>query len=117
MKTTHAQTVTVDVASRLEMLEMVQTVLAHLSTLMAFDEYAAHYMSVAVRESVVYALNRGKKREEAQRVGIDVTMHPDALEIQVKDEGGGFDPVLMPKPVAEENLLKAYGRGIFFRRS
>jgi serine/threonine-protein kinase RsbW len=117
MKTTHAQTVTVDVASRLEMLEMVQTVLAHLSTLMGFDEDAAHYMSVAVRESVVNAMKHGNKSDEAKRVAIDFTMHPDALEIQVKDEGGGFDPALVPNPVAEENLLKAYGRGIFFMRS
>ena len=117
MKTTHAQTVTVDIASRLEMLEMVQTVLGHLSTLMGFDEDAAHYMSVAVRESVVNAMKHGNKSDEAKRVAIDFTIHPDALEIQVKDEGAGFDPAAVPNPVAEENLLKAYGRGIFFMRS
>ena len=117
MKTTHAQTVTVDVASRLEMLEMVQTVLAHLSTLMGFDEDASHYMSVAVRESVVNAMKHGNKSDEGKRVAIDFTIHPDALEIEVKDEGAGFDPALVPNPVAEENLLKAYGRGIFFMRS
>ena len=117
MKTTHAQTVTVDIASRLEMLEMVQTVLTHLSTLVGFDEDAAHYMSVAVRESVVNAMKHGNKSDEAKRVAIDFTIHADGLEIQVKDEGAGFDPALVPNPVAEENLLKAYGRGIFFMRS
>jgi serine/threonine-protein kinase RsbW len=117
MKTTHAQTVTVDIASRLEMLEMVQTVLAHLSTLMGFDDDASHYMSVAVRESVVNAMKHGNKSDEAKRVAIDFTIHPDGLEIEVKDEGAGFDPALVPNPVAEENLLKAYGRGIFFMRS
>ncbi len=117
MKTTHAQTVTVDVASRLEMLEMVQTVLGHMSSLVGFDEDAAHYMSVAVRESVVYALKHGNKSDETKRVCIDFTIHPDALEILVKDEGSGFDPEKVPNPVAEENLLKAYGRGIFFMRS
>lgn len=117
MKTTHAQTVTVDVASRLEMLEMVQTVLGHLSSLVGFDEDAAHYMSVAVRESVVNAMRHGNKSDESKRVSIDFTLHPDALEIQVNDAGTGFDPSQVPDPVAEENLLKACGRGIFFMRS
>jgi serine/threonine-protein kinase RsbW len=82
-----------------------------------FDEDAAHYMSVAVRESVVNAMKHGNKSDESKRVAIDFTIHTDGLEIQVKDEGAGFDPALVPDPVAEENLLKAYGRGIFFMRS
>jgi serine/threonine-protein kinase RsbW len=39
------------------------------------------------------------------------------LEVWVRDQGPGFDPDDVPDPVAEENLLKAYGRGIFFMRS
>ena len=44
---------------------MVQTVLSHLACLVGFDEDATHYMSVAVRESVVNAIkhgNRGTRR-------------------------------------------------------
>ena len=35
----------------------------------------------------------------------------------VQDEGTGFDPGRVADPVADENLLKADGRGIFFMRS
>ena len=35
----------------------------------------------------------------------------------MQDEGPGFDPRRVPDPVADENLLKADGRGIFFMRS
>jgi len=42
---------------------------------------------------------------------------PRALEVAVLDEGPGFDPRRIPDPVAEENLLKTDGRGIFFMRS
>ena len=45
------------------------------------------------------------------------TIHPAALEVKVQDQGQGFDPESVPNPIAEENLLKAYGRGIFFMRS
>ena len=56
--TPDTRTVKLDVASRFEMLEVVQTVLAQVSALVGFDEDAAHYLSVAVRESVVNAMKR-----------------------------------------------------------
>ena len=51
-----ARTVRLDIASRLEMLDMVQAVLNHLCGVLGFNEEAVHYMSVAVRESVVNAI-------------------------------------------------------------
>jgi len=117
MKTAESRTVKLDVASRFEMLEMVQTVLMHLAGMLGFEEDAAHYMSVAVRESVVNAIKHGNRLDETKRVAIEFTIHPAALEVRVQDQGGGFDPESVPNPIAEENLLKAYGRGIFFMRS
>jgi serine/threonine-protein kinase RsbW len=73
-------------------------------------------MSVAVRESVVNAIKHGNKQDETKRVYVDFTLHERALEVQVRDEGKGFDPQGVPDPLAPENLLKAYGRGIFFMR-
>ena len=40
----------------------------------------------------------------------------DTIEVQVEDEGTGFSPEEIPDPLAPENLLKAYGRGIFFMK-
>ncbi|HUG52644.1 MAG TPA: ATP-binding protein [Vicinamibacteria bacterium] len=117
MKTSQSRTVKLDIASRFEMLDMVQTVLTHLAGMLQFEEDAVHYMSVAVRESVVNAIKHGNQLDESKRVAIVFTMHPSALEVKVQDQGGGFDPASVPDPVAEENLLKAYGRGIFFMRS
>jgi len=112
-----SRTVKLDIASRFDMLEMVQTVLTHLSGLAGFDEEATHYMSVAVRESVVNAIKHGNRSEEARRVTIAFTLEPGSLEVSVHDEGRGFDPDTVPNPTAAENLLKVDGRGIFFMRS
>jgi serine/threonine-protein kinase RsbW len=114
--TPDTRTVKLDVASRLEMLEVVQTVLAQVSTLVGFDEDAAHYLSVAVRESVVNAMKHGNKLDEARRVRISFAMRPKELEVVIHDDGPGFDPDTVPDPLAPENLLKACGRGIFFMR-
>jgi serine/threonine-protein kinase RsbW len=117
MKSPQARTVTIDIASRLEMLETVQTVLGHVTSLVGFDEDAAHYMSVAVRESVVNAIKHGNRGNEKKRVKVSFVIQPGALEVGVLDEGPGFDPGRIPDPVADENLLKTDGRGIFFMRS
>ena len=117
MKSDKTSTVTIDLASRIEMLETVQTVLGHVTSLVGFDEDAAHYMSVAVRESVVNAIKHGNRGNEKKRVKVSFVIGPRALEVAVLDEGPGFDPRRIPDPVAEENLLKTDGRGIFFMRS
>jgi serine/threonine-protein kinase RsbW len=115
-KAQQPRTVTLDVASRFEMLDIVQTVLVQCCGLVGFDEEASHYMSVAVRESVVNAIKHGNKQDESKRVHVQFTLQDRALEVQVKDQGPGFDPGEIPDPLAPENLLKAYGRGIFFMR-
>jgi len=110
------RTVKLDIASRFEMLDVVHTVLLQLCALVGFSDEAVHYMSVAVRESVVNAIKHGNKQDESKRVHVHFTVRDKALEVEVRDEGRGFDPAAVPDPLAPENLLKAYGRGIFFMR-
>jgi serine/threonine-protein kinase RsbW len=117
MKAATPRTVKLDIASRLEMLDMVQTVLHHLSVLIGFQEDDVHFMTVAVRESVVNAIKHGNRMDESKRVGLSFVLHSGLLEVSVTDEGAGFDPSAVASPIAEENLLKADGRGIFFMRS
>jgi serine/threonine-protein kinase RsbW len=114
--TPDSRTVKLDIASRFDMLEVVQTVLAQVSTLVGFEGDAAHYLSVAVRESVVNAMKHGNKLDESKRVEVSFHLRPSELEVRIHDDGAGFDPSAVPDPLAPENLLKAYGRGIFFMR-
>jgi serine/threonine-protein kinase RsbW len=112
-----ARTVRLDIASRLDMLDMVQTVLSHLAGVVGFDDESVHYMTVALRESVVNAIRHGNQGDEQRRVAIEFVVGDGSLEVSVQDEGAGFDPSLVPDPLAEANLLKPDGRGIFFMRS
>ena len=74
-------------------------------------------MSVAVRESVVNAIKHGNEQDEAKRVARRVhAPRRRARGRRCSDQGPGFDPAAVPDPLAQENLLKADGRGIFFMR-
>jgi serine/threonine-protein kinase RsbW len=115
-KASDNRTVKLDFASRFEMLDVAQAVLAQVCTIVGFEEETCHYLAVAVRESVVNAIRHGNKEDESKRVEILFTLHEKSLEVQVKDQGEGFQPEEIPDPLAPENLLKAYGRGIFFMR-
>jgi serine/threonine-protein kinase RsbW len=117
MATSETRTVRLEIASRLELLETVQAVLTHLAGLMGFDEDATHYMSVALRESVVNAIKHGNRQDPREAVRLEFVLAPPLLTITVADQGQGFDVGKVADPLAEENLLKADGRGIFFMRS
>ncbi len=115
-KASDDRTVKLDFSSRFEMLDVVQSVLVQVCQIVGFDEESVHYMSVAVRESVVNAIKHGNRQDMEKRVFVRFTIRHGALELEVRDEGKGFDPSQLPDPLAPENLLKAYGRGIFFMR-
>jgi serine/threonine-protein kinase RsbW len=114
---TQTRTVKLDIASRFEMLDVVQTVVTHLATLVGFGEDAIHYMSVAVRESAVNAIKHGNGLDPEKRVDLEFTIGEKGFEVTIHDQGPGFDPSSIADPLAQENLLKVDGRGIFFMKS
>ena len=114
-------TVRLDFHSSFDMLEFVQVVSDHLARLAGLDDESLHWVSVAVRESVINAIKHGNGGDERKHVHVQFTpFEADAspgIRIRVRDEGPGFDPSTLPDPLAPENLLKASGRGIFLIRS
>jgi len=114
-------TVRLDFHSNFDMLDFVQVVADHLARLAGLDDDSLHWVSVAVRESVINAIKHGNSGDERKRVHVEFTPLdtnvPPGILIRVRDEGKGFDPDALPDPLAPENILKASGRGIFLIRS
>lgn len=103
------------------MIDLVQSVGAHVGRMAGLDDDSLHWLGVAVRESVVNAVTHGNGGDEAKRVHVEFAPLEDSagrgVTIRVRDEGCGFDPESLPDPRAPENLLKDHGRGIFMIRS
>jgi len=115
------RTVRLDFHSAFDMLDFVQVVTDHVGRMCGLDEESLHWVSVAVRESVINAIKHGNAYDETKRVHVEFapieTESRPAMLIRVRDEGPGFDPESLPDPLAPENVLKSSGRGIFLIRS
>ena len=80
-------------------------------------EEAAFGIDMAVREAVTNAMVHGNQEDEAKTVEVTLSCLERALEIEIKDQGEGFDPTTVPDPTDPANLLKTSGRGIFLMRT
>jgi serine/threonine-protein kinase RsbW len=110
-----------EVPSSFDVLDLVQLLSDRLSVLAGLDEDAIHWVSVAVRESVINAIKHGNREDRSKHVTVEFRLtprqKPDEFVVQVFDEGEGFDPGSVANPLDPENVLKSSGRGIFFMRS
>ena len=120
MQTPPGQLVHLEFTSAFEMLDFVQVVTEHLGRSVGLDDDARHWVSVAIRESVINAIKHGNRNDATKHVHVDLETHSNGqpeLSIRVRDEGEGFEPEEVANPLAPENLLKSSGRGIFLIRS
>jgi serine/threonine-protein kinase RsbW len=113
--------VRLEFTSAFEMLDFVQVVSDHVCGSIGMDDDSAHWISVAIRESVINAIKHGNRNDSTKRVFVEFeTTHPEnipELSIKVRDQGEGFEPEEVADPLAPENLLKSSGRGIFLIRN
>jgi serine/threonine-protein kinase RsbW len=115
------QVIRLEFTSAFEMLDFVQVVSDHVSRAAGLDDDAMHWVSVAIRESVINAIKHGNQSDERKHVFVEFETTEGAaipeLMIRVRDQGEGFEPETLANPLAPENLLKSSGRGIFLIRS
>lgn len=79
------------------------------------DDYGNIF--VAIIEAVTNAIKHGNKNDATKYVFVDAVYDNGVLEIDVKDEGLGFDYNNLPDPTLPDNILKFSGRGIYLIRS
>jgi serine/threonine-protein kinase RsbW len=72
-----------------------------------------HKIAMAVRESMVNAVVHGNRYSAHKKVRLSVSKGPREFIVKIADEGEGFDYEHLPDPLAQENLLRHSGRGIF----
>ena len=81
-----------------------------------FAEKDVFAMRLALEEALVNSLIHGNKSDPTKTVEVRCTVNCTEVEVQVQDQGQGFDPDAVPDPLAPENLERPCGRGLLLMR-
>ena len=81
------------------------------------EESVVADIAISVSELVNNAVANGSRYAPDQPIVISIDKTNGTVTITVSDHGTGFNPDDIADPLADENLLKEAGRGIFIVRS
>jgi len=111
------ETVELKLPSRIEAIGEAAAAVVDAARRLGFADDALFGIDLAVREAVTNAVLHGNRQDESVPVEVGMAGSEAGLTITVRDRGQGFDESHIPDPTAEENILKASGRGILFMRT
>jgi len=94
-------------------LAEVEPLIEELATITPLDEDKKSGLLLCASEAVTNAMLHGNKMNPDKKVTITANADDNEITFTVLDEGDGFNPDDIPNPLAEENLLKPSGRGVF----
>jgi len=73
-------------------------------------------LRLVIEEVLVNAVKHGNKMDPRKFVFLKIHTLPQRIDIEIKDQGKGFDYKKLPLPTKKENLHKHSGRGVFLIR-
>ena len=96
--------------------EVIRRVLAELERC-NWPERDRFDVHLAMEEALVNAIKHGNLSDRAKSVYVACRLADALLQIEVRDEGPGFDPLELPNPTDEDRLDLPNGRGVMLMRS
>jgi serine/threonine-protein kinase RsbW len=106
-----------DFESTLESVDTAESLIFSAAEHAGFDEDDLHKIGMSVRECMVNAVVHGNRYSANKKVHVRLTFGDGALTIVIADQGEGFDVANIPDPLAEDNLMRHSGRGVFLIRA
>jgi serine/threonine-protein kinase RsbW len=104
------------IASDLNEARRVQAEIEAALRAIPFADHDIFAIRLALEEALVNAIKHGNQLDRAKAVHVSYRVGPDRFEVQIADEGPGFDPDDVPDPTAPENLERPCGRGLLLMR-
>jgi len=99
-----------DIARVIEVVTGAMTVARYL-------EGEIFRVRLALEEAIVNAHKHGHAGDWGKPVAVRFHVSADGMAAEVEDQGPGFDPALVPDPLAPENLERPSGRGLLLMRT
>lgn len=104
-------------SSEPQQITKVEGFLLKLNKQLHLNEVLFNKLLVATTEAVNNGIIHGNKRDPKKKVTLTCEYTRISLRMRIDDEGPGVNPASLPDPLAEENLLRENGRGVFLMRS
>lgn len=95
---------------------VLQEVLDQL-TVENWDEGDIFSVHMAAEEALVNAVKHGNQSNIEKTIRICCRISSQVIQIDITDEGNGFDPNTIPDPTSPENLCREGGRGVKLMQS
>ena len=100
-----------------EAIERLQSEIGGALAQHGFGEAASFAIRLALEEALVNGFRHGNKGQPDKHVTVQCAVDDAGIDLEVIDQGEGFDPTSVPDPTAEENIEIPSGRGIMLMRA
>src|SRR5512140_358833 len=114
---TSTNRVEVSLASTLDSVDQAEEMTLEFARNAGFGDEDQMKIGMAVREAMVNAVYHGNKWDPGKKASLTLEFEDGKFIVTITDEGPGFELNMVPDPLAEENLMKQSGRGLFLIRS
>ena len=111
------QRLEVTLDTQLESVDLAENIVTRVAEAAGFGEDDLHKLGMAVREGVINAYNYGNCQDKRKKIHLSLEFEPEMMVVHIVDEGCGFELSEIEDPLAEENLLRTSGRGIFLMKA
>jgi serine/threonine-protein kinase RsbW len=115
--TASTQRIDVTLETQLESIDLAESIVMRVAEATGFGDEDSHKIGMAVREGVINAYNYGNQQDPEKKIKISIELNSEKMIIRILDQGKGFVLTEIPDCLAEENLLRTSGRGIFLMRA
>lgn len=117
MSTDHQGTIELHLPSQLRFLSVVDAVVQSFSAEFGMSPDDINNLSTATIEAASNAMEHANKFADGKKVLLRLRGRGAVIDVEVEDQGEGFDPRPYERELGAEDLLKLRGRGIFIMRS
>jgi len=101
----------------LDSVALAEGITERVARAAGFNDDDCLKIGMSVREGVINAFRYGNQEQRQKKIQLNFEVTDDKFVVHIVDQGRGFDLQQVPDPLAEENLLKTSGRGIFLMRT
>lgn len=101
----------------LDSVSLAEGITERVARAAGFNDDDCLKIGMSVREGVINAFRYGNEQKRHKKIHLIFEVKEEKFVVHILDQGRGFDLRQVPDPLAEENLLKTSGRGIFLMRT